>query len=256
MNRWSWLALGVGAYLAFTLATFPATTAVRWFAPPEVAVTGIEGTLWSGGALSCSLGAFRAEGLRWRIRPWSLLLGRVAGTLEARIPDGFVSTELTATSSRVRFDALRGATSLSALAGVLPISGMRGQASLALDRLEVVDGWPTSVVGELRLADLEATPLISDGSGALVVLGDYKVTFTPAAEREVAAQFVDEGGPLAVTGTLKVDAARVYTFDALAAPRPGANEMLVQGLTLMGGEPDAEGRRRITLTGNLAAGSH
>lgn len=250
MSRWSWLALGVGAYLAFTLVTFPATTAVRWFAPPGVAVAGVEGTLWSGGASSCSVGGFRAETVRWRIRPWALLLGRVAGTLEARIPGGFVSTELTATPSRVRFATLRGATSLSALAAFLPISGMRGQASLALESLELTDGWPTSVVGELRLADLEATPFIPDGSGKWVALGDYKVTFV-AAEREVAAQFADEGGPLAVAGTVKLDAARAYTFDALITPRPGAPEALAQGLAIMAGEPDAEGRRRLTLTGTL-----
>jgi len=250
MSRWSWLALGIGAYLAFTLATFPATTAVRWFAP-GVAVAGVEGTLWSGGALSCSLGGFRAEAVRWRIRPWSLLLGRVAGTVEARIPDGFVSTELTATRSRVRFDALRGATTLSALAAILPISGMRGQASVALESLELVDGWPTSVIGELRLAGLEATPLIPNGGVTLVPLGDYKVTFVPAAERELAAQFADEGGPLAVAGTVKLDAARAYTFDALIAPRPGAHESLVQGLAIMAGEPDAQGRYQLNLPGTL-----
>jgi general secretion pathway protein N len=251
MSRWSWLALGVGAYLAFTLATFPATTAVRWFAPPGVAVAGVEGTLWSGGALSCSFGGFRAEAVRWRIRPWSLLRGQVAGTIEARIPDGFVSTELSATSSRVRFDSLRGATTLSALAAVLPTSGMRGKASVALESLEVVDGWPTSVVGEVTLADLEARPLIPNGSGALLALGNYKVTFVPAAEREVAAQFVDEGGPLAVAGTVKIDSARAFTFDALIAPRPGAHESLVQGLVISAGEPDAQGRHRLMLTGTL-----
>jgi hypothetical protein len=77
------------------------------------------------------------------------------------------------------------------------------------------------------------------------------VTFVPAAEREVAAQFADEGGPLAVTGTVRLDAARAYTFDALIAPRPGADESLVQGLAIMTGEPDAQGRRRLTLTGTL-----
>jgi hypothetical protein len=251
MSRWSWLALGVGAYVAFTLATFPATTAVRWFAPAGVVVAGVEGTLWSGRALSCSFGGFRAEAVRWRIHAGSLLLGRLTGTIEARIPDGFVSTELTATRSRVRFDALRGATTLSALAAVLPISGMRGQASVALESLELVDGWPTSVVGELRLANLEATPLIPNGSAMLVPLGDYKVTFVPAAEREVAAQFADDGGPLAVAGTVKLDATRAYTFDALVAPRPGAHESLVQGLAIMAGEPDAQGRYRLNLPGTL-----
>ena len=216
MGRWSWLALGVGAYLAFTLATFPATVAVRW-----------------------------------RIRPWSLLLGRLAGTVEARIPDGFVSTELTATSSRVRFDALRGATTLSALAAILPVSGMRGQASVTLSTLEIDDGWPSRVVGELRLAGLEVAPFVSNGTQQLLALGDYTVTFADAPERGVAASFVDNGGPLEVSGTLAFDAAHAYTLDALIEPRAGAPEQLVEGLKIMTAEPDAEGRRRLTLTGSL-----
>ena len=42
-------------------------------------------------------------------------------------------------------------------------------------------GRPTAV-GELKLAGLETLPLIPDGSGSLLPLGDYTVTFVPAPD--------------------------------------------------------------------------
>ena len=134
---------------------------------------------------------------------------------------------------------------------MLPVRGMRGQASVALESLVLENGWPAVVVGELKLAGLETLPLISDGSGALVPLGDYTVTFVPAPAGQLAAQFVDNGGPLEVAGTVSLDAARNYTIDVLVEPRAGAPEMLVEGLEIMTAEPDAEGRRRLSLTGSL-----
>jgi len=250
-NRWSWLALGVGAYIAFTLAAFPAGTALRWWAPPGMTFQGVEGTLWSGGAASGSAAGFTAQDLRWRVRPWSLLLGRVSASVEARFPDGFVSTDVVATPSRVQLTALRGGTSLPSLVGLLPVRGIRGQASVAFDSIEIENGWPSSAVGELKLAGLEAAPFIPNGTADLLALGDYTVTFTPALEGGLAARFVDNGGPLEVSGTVALDAGRAYTLDALIEARPGAPEALLQGLDVMTSEPDAEGRRRLTLTGSL-----
>ncbi len=251
MTRWSWLALGLGAYVAFTLANFPAATALRWFAPPGATVAGIAGTLWSGSAASCSVAGFTAEALRWRVRPLALFLGRLSASFEARIPGGFVNGNVVASPSSIRFDDLRGATSLPALAGVLPVRGMRGQASVALETLTLEDGWPSTAVGELKLADLETLPLIPDGSGALLGLGNYTVTFVPAAERELSASIVDNGGPLEVSGKASLDASRNYVLDVLVEPRPGAPESLVEGLKIMTAEPDAEGRRRLSLSGSL-----
>jgi hypothetical protein len=251
MSRWSWWALGAGAYVAFTLATFPAGTALRWLAPPGLAAAGVTGTLWSGAAASCSVNGFTVESLRWRVRPLPLLLGRVTAEIDARIPDGFVSGVVTASRSAVRFSDLRGATSLPALAGMLPIKGMRGQASADIAELALEDGWPTTVVGQLKLAGLETLPLIPDGSGSLLALGDYTVTFRPAPPGALAAEFVDNGGPLEVSGSLNMDDTRNYTLDALIEPRAGAPEALVEGLKVMTAEPDAEGRRRLSLTGSL-----
>jgi general secretion pathway protein N len=251
VSRWSWLALGVGAYVAFTLATFPAGAALRWFAPPDAAFAGVAGTLWSGSAASCSFGGFTAEALRWRVRPTRLLLGRISADVEARIPDGFVSGSVTASPSRVELSQVRGATSLPALAMMLPIRGIRGQASVTLESLVLENGWPSAVTGELKLAGIEAAPLIPDGSGSLMPLGDYTVTFVPAAAGQIAARVVDNGGPLEVAGTATLDTARAYVLDLLIEPRTGAPEMLVEGLKLTTSDPDAEGRRRLNLSGSL-----
>ena len=251
MSRSSWIALGLGAYVAFTLAMFPAGTALRWFGPPGIAFAGVSGTLWNGSAATSTLDGFTLEGMRWRVRPLPLLLGRVAANVEARIPDGFVAGNVTASPSSVELRDFRGATSLPALAGLLPVRDMRGQASVGLDRLVLENGWPSAAVGEIKVAGLESLPLIPDGSGAYLPLGDYTISFTPAAEGTLAAQFVDNGGPLEVAGTVMVDASRTYTLDALVEPRAGAPEQLVEGLRVMTAEPDAEGRRRLNLTGSL-----
>ena len=209
------------------------------------------GTAWSGSAASCSIAGFTAEALRWRVRPSALLLGRISASVEARIPDGFVAGVVTASPARLRLTELRGATSLPALAALLPVRGMRGQASVALEDLVLENGWPATIVGELKLAGLETAPLIPDGSGALLPLGDYTITFVPAPAGALAAQFVDNGGPLEVAGTVNIDDTRTYVLDALVEPRVGAPESLVEGLKIMTAEPDAEGRRRLNLTGSL-----
>lgn len=250
-RHWWWLALGVGAYLAFTLSSFPAGTAVRWFAPPGVALNGIQGTVWAGGAQGGSIGGLPVQDVRWRLRPWALLTGAVGANVEARLADGFVSTAVTASQGRVRFTDLRGGTSLATLATVLPVRGVRGQVSVAMPAVEIENGWPSRVQGELKLAALEVAPFMPSGSNNMIGIGDYTVTFGEAPPRSIAARFIDNGGPLEVAGTLLVNASREYTLDALIKPRAGAPDALVEGLKVMTSDPNAEGRRRLTLTGSL-----
>ncbi len=45
---------------------------------------------------------------------------------------------------------------------MLPVRGMRGQASVALSSLELENGWPAHIVGELKLAALEVAPFVSE----------------------------------------------------------------------------------------------
>jgi general secretion pathway protein N len=251
-NRWPWLALGVGAYLAFALSLFPASAAVRWFAPSELVVVGLEGTVWSGRAASATVAGFGVANLRWRLDPWTLVTGRLRAQLEGQLDDGFISGEVTASGRRVELRDVRGGTSLAALDGLLPVGGMRGQVSANFARVVLEDGWPSTAVGELKVARLEVPPYVSSpGSPPTIGIGDYTVTFVEAPEGNLRGQVVDNGGPLELAGTASLDAQREYSLDAQIKPRPGAPEQLVQALEIMTTEPDANGRRRLTLTGSL-----
>jgi general secretion pathway protein N len=251
LNRWSLLALGIGAYIAFTLSSFPAGTAYAWFAPAGVNLAGLEGTLWSGRAAAGTLGDLPVRDLRWNLRPTRLLLGRLAATIEARLSDGFVSADVSASPASVALSDVRASTSIPTLRSVLPLSGVRGDASVNLSELVIADGTLTKVLGELRLAKLEVAPFVATGSRDLLPIGNYTVSFIESPTDGINATFVDAGGPLEVAGTLQLDAERAYTLDGLIKPRPEASRELVEGLSFITTDPDPEGRRRLTLTGSL-----
>jgi len=251
LNRWSWLALGAGAYLAFTLSSFPAGTAYAWFAPAGVVLSGIDGTLWSGRAAAGSVADLALHDIQWRVRPSRLLIGRLAAQIDVRLSDGFVSAQVSATPSHVALSDVRGSTSIATLGSVLPVSGVRGLANVALKRLELRGGALTTLDGDLQLAELEVAGFAPNGSRELFSIGSYAVKFQDSAGKGIDARFTDSGGPLEVSGTLVVDRQRAYTLDGLIKPRPGASQQLVEGLNILTSDPDAEGRRRLTLTGSL-----
>jgi len=249
-NRWWPLALGVGAYLAFLIVSFPAATAFGWFVPKDVQLSGVEGTLWSGRAAAVSVQRFTLQDLRWRTSPWPLFIGKISANVEARLPDGFVNTHVTASSSRVRLSDARVALSLPTLQAMFPLGGTRGQATANLSTVELAGSLPTVVVGELRLAKLEVPPF--QRGAQPIALGDYLVRFEPPANGQgIAASFNDTGGPLEVTGTLALQPTRAYVLDAYVKPRADASPDLVQGLSFMSQEPDSSGRRRFMLNGSL-----
>jgi hypothetical protein len=251
-NKWSWLALGAGAYVAFLLSSFPAGTAYRWFAPQGLQLVGIQGTVWSGRAEVGSAFGLGLQDVRWRIDALPLLIGRLSGRLDARLADGFVGTDFAAGMRRVRLEELRASVALPTLRALLPVQGMEGMANVSLASLQLEDGWPTSALGELKLGQLQVAPLVPMGQPGLIALGDYDVRFTAAEDEIIAAELKDTGsGPLEVSGNLRLDRERRYALDALIMPRPGAPGPLVDGLNLMAEEPDATGRRRLTLTGSL-----
>ena len=80
--------------------------------------------------------------------------------------------------------------------------------------------------------------------------GNYDVRLSEGPG-PINATFNDTGGPLEVSGTLAVNAARAYFLDGLIKPRADAPQELVDGLNVIASEPDAEGRRRLMLNGSL-----
>src|SRR5690606_22914037 len=127
-NRWSWIALGLGFYLAFALRALPASVALPWFLPPEVRVAGVDGPIWRGSAALVSVDNFAMRNVEWDVHGWPLLTLRLVADVRADLTEGFVATRIAATRDSVALDDTRLDTTLAALAPVLPqaTSDIRG----------------------------------------------------------------------------------------------------------------------------------
>lgn len=249
-NKWSWIALGVGAYVVFVVATIPASTAYRWLAPPELRLAALDGTVWSGTAALGSIPGLPLRDLRWNLSAWPLMLGRASGSFEARLADGFIRGAGTATMSGVELRNLQTSTRLQTLAGLLPVSDSLGFVSVDVAELELADGWPVRLIGTMRLSELEVAPLMPTQSGGLIALGSYEIEFVDAGEG-LEGRLTDTGGPLEVSGRLALARDRAYVLEGLVRARPEAGADLVRGLEFMTGEPDGSGRRPFNLSGSL-----
>ena len=241
-----WIALGLGAYLAFAIALFPADVAHRWFAPDEIRMSGLHGTVWSGGAELGSAGPLGFHDVQWRVRPWSVLLARPGGYFETGLGDGFFQAEVRVGPGGVSLTAVRASCSLSALAAALPIAGIRGQVSLQLAELVLRDGWPASARGQMRLGRITVPSL---AGGDPIVLGNYNVTLSGGDG--IQGAFEDQGGPLRVRGSAILTTAGEYEIGGLVRARPEANAALTRGVELLTGDPDDDGMRAFSFTGTL-----
>ncbi len=250
-NRYAFIALALGAYIAFVVSMFPAQAAYRWFAPDEVRMSGVAGTLWSGRAALASAAGLPLRDLRWQLDALPLLIGRAHVRVQTRLAEGIAEARVRASPGGVVLRDVRLVTSLAALAPVVPIGDARGRVDVRLDRLELTDGRPTAAVGQADIAGLTVPTFVPGGRGEAVGLGDYALVFEDTNGAGVLARFSDKSGPLAVDGTLKLDPDGRYVLEVRAAPRPGAPNELIQALELLGGPPGPDGKRPFELSGSL-----
>ncbi len=253
--RGAWLAIAGVAYVVFLVASFPAGTAHRWFAPDALHLDGIDGTIWTGSAELASLPGMPMRELRWNLDALPLLLGRVSVQFEARLADGFVRGAVAVSPGTVSVANLQASANLAVLDGALNLGGVQGLANLNLQSLELEDGWPTAVTGSLRIEQLWVPPLIPSGSSpAAIPFGNFELTLSGVAGRSVLAVVRDTGGPLEITADLALELVRPYSL-AGAAPsvaarvreRPGAPGELAVPLNMLTVATDTEGWRTLDL---------
>ena len=228
-SRFSWIALGLGAYLAFAISMFPAAIAYRWFAPDSVRLAGIDGTVWSGSAAIGSAGNIGFHDLEWRLQPWRLLLAKAGGQIQARFADGFLTTNVDAGLSDVALSELQVSASLASLQDLLPLGGIEGLMSANFSSLRIENEWPVEANGEVRVGELAVPPLMAPGS-ALIELGNFRIRFSASEPPDLLGTFEDQGGPLEVTGSVRVSPDRSYVIEGAVRSRPEAPRELQQGL--------------------------
>jgi len=259
--RKAWLAVAGAAYFVFLVASFPAATAHRWFAPEALYFDGVDGTIWTGSTDLASLPGMPMRELRWNLDALSLLLGRLSVQFEARLADGFVRGRVAVSPGTVGVRDLQASANLALLDGALSLGGVQGLASLNLLSLELEDGWPTAVTGTLRIEQLRVPPLMpSGGSPVLIPFGNLEVTLNGVAGRALLAVVRDSGGPLEVAADLALELVHPYSL-AGAVPsvaarvreRPDAPGELELPLDMLTVATDTEGWRTLDLDAWLSS---
>jgi general secretion pathway protein N len=235
---------GIITFVVGLIITFPARVAYQWFAPAELKLNGINGSIWRGSATQGSAGGIYLSDINWSFRPLGLVTGKLAYAASSKLASGFIDANVAVgVGGSLVLSDVTGALTLDTLAEMLPLSGIQGDISLQFDELVVEDGLPVEVTGTLKIANLVSRYLSPTS------LGDYQANFE--TEADVILGYVDAiSGVLDLIGTIKLRNDRSYEFTGQVAAKPGAPINIAQQLQLLG-SPDSEGRREFRIEGQL-----
>ena len=164
--------LGILIFLGVMLATFPARVAYQWFAPAEVRLSGITGSVWNGSAAEGIAGGAYVRNISWNFKPMSLLSGKLSFKTRSKPGSGWINTELAVSPG--------GNLTLSGLSGNVPLdlvhpafqqSGIRGDLVLQFETIVISDGIPIAAQGSVTVTDFFVPALSSSR------IGDFRADF-------------------------------------------------------------------------------
>jgi general secretion pathway protein N len=239
--------LGLAAFLLALLVVLPA----RWVGgllSPQLECAAWSGSIWRGQCAGLILQLPGSppepiELLRWKLHPAALLRLALQADFDVRAAQGVGSGQIELgrggriamqdVSLSMQFDRR--------LVGMIS-PGWNGQLQGQQLAIRLQGKQVLALAGELQLRDF------NDGRG--VALGNYHLTFPPAASPPFVGVLQDKGGPLVVTASLTVNADRSWLLEGTVAAGPGAPQALQRRLDILG-PPDAEGRRRLAAEGTF-----
>lgn len=245
MKRGAWLTVAaLVAFAAIIVARLPASWVLPSGPKAPISCVSTEGSIWSGACSGLTYQHTALGDLSWELKPARLFLGRLAAHVSLAHAAARASGDL-----ELGFGGRISAHGLSAelpldpklLPGVPP--QLRGSARVELAHAVAVHG----IIEELQ-GTIEAHDLIEQ-SGRITPLGSYRLSF-PGGAGEPVGTLQDIGGPLAVTGTLRLTQHGGYELESQIAARPDAPPELVENLRYLG-SPDAAGRRTFSMSGSL-----
>lgn len=235
--------IAVVILLVGLIVKFPARVAYQMTSAPGVAVSGLQGSVWSGSAQEASLGSVYLRDISWRFNPAGLFGGALSYHVEATPASGFLQTDVSvASSGAIHLSDLQAALPLAMFAPAAGVNGLSGNASARMERLEIVDGMAVAAEGTLQVADL-VVPLVSRSS-----LGGYKAEFF-TQEGAVVASIEDTDGVVDVAGSVQLSADRRFQFVAQVVAKSNTPQEMRKRLEFL--PANDRGQREIRLEGTL-----
>ncbi len=235
---------GILFFSVLLLVTFPARVAYRWFAPPDLQLRGISGSVWSGTATEGMAAGAYIRDINWKLRPAQLFSGKLAFGTTSSPASGSMITDVAV--------GLDGSLTLSGLSGSVPLdlvheafqqNGISGDLSLQFDILVLENGVPAAATGSVTVANLFARQL-SAGT-----LGDFRADFE-TTDTGITGNVDDISGVLDIAGVITVSPDRSYSLIGEVAARAGAPPSIEQQLRYLG-SPNESGFRPFRFEGQL-----
>ncbi len=246
----AYVLFGLAAYVLFLLIQLPAQQVYGRLTeryPLPVKLYQLKGSVWNGSAALVTWGPRRFENLHWRLRPQSLLLGR----LEIAVELSKDRARIAAIAGR----ALNGGLYVRAGQAHLPLAdvenlisrdpmGLTGTVELDLERLEIARGRITAAQGSLSIENAGLAPPLK------VAIGNFRMDFATTEEGVIKGVISDNGGPLQAQGLLLLQPDGSYRLTAELAARDPQRRDIKQALRYLG-TPSPAGKVSLVRTGRL-----
>lgn len=235
---------GILVFLGVLLATFPARVAYNWFAPAELRLSGITGSVWNGSATEGKAGGAYVRDITWKFLPASVLSGKLAFTTTSRPASGTMQTVLAVSpGGTLLLSELSGNVPMNLLHPALEQNGIRGDVDLDFKTVEMQNGKLVAADGTVTISDF----FVPDLSPSRI--GDFRAEFQ-TGDNGLVGRVEDLSGILDVAGTISLNRDGVYTLSGVVAPTPMTPPAVVNQLRFLG-SPNEQGQHPFRFEGQL-----
>jgi hypothetical protein len=238
---------GCIGFAFFLLLGIPATLITSLGGSDSIRFSGVSGTVWHGEVRHAKIQGMSFRDISWDLHGQQLLLGRLAGDIEARLPAGSArGTVALGLGGSITLRDLEGKAAAGPLGKLLNLPQAAGQIQFQIADLRIRNGWPKRITGTASVMNF---PLLPDGSAP----GSFEVVFATESVSEdgiIDGTLKDLDGPLEITGAITLMPPANYELTGIVRARGDAPKALTDGLALLG-PVDAGGRREFSLAGSI-----
>lgn len=226
------------------LVLFPARVAYQWFAPQQIVVSGISGTVWNGHASEATIDGIYLHDVSWQYRLSDLLTARLGYSVNAKFVSGFIEGNIAVGfGGNLRAREFRANLPLESIQTLAAMTGARGMLSANFAELQLSGGLPSVADGSIEVSGL-TLPMVHREP-----IGGFKAElFTQ--DSGISASIEDTAAVIDMAGSLQLSAGGKYEFLAQLGPLDSTPAPIREQLQFLG-SPNDRGQHELRLEGQL-----